>query len=91
MQDEASESLDQKLYFSRSFLYARLKNGRIMLHPPASVRPSVRKLFRFCVTPPTVYIRLSLNLVYMKAMRWFNAYYLEVMVQRFLAELQPFN
>ena len=77
------------------FLYARLKNGRIMLYPPASVRPSVRpsvcKLFRFRVTPPTVYVRLSWNLVYMKAMRWFNAYYLEVMVQRFLAELQPFN
>ena len=56
-----------------------------------SVRPSVCKLFRFRVTPPTVYVRLSWNLVYMKAMRWFNAYYLEVMVQRFLAELQPFN
>ena len=45
------------------FLYARLKNGRIMLYPPASVRPSVRpsvcKLFRFRVTPPTVYVRLS--------------------------------
>ena len=56
-----------------------------------SVCPSVCKLFRFRVTPPTVYVRLSWNLVYMKAMRWFNAYYLEVMVQRFLAELQPFN
>ena len=56
-----------------SFLYARLKNGRIMLYPPASVRlsvrPSVCKLFRFRVTPPTVYVRLSWNLVYMKAMR----------------------
>ena len=45
------------------FLYARLKNGRIMLYPSASVRPSVRpsvcKLFRFRVTPPTVYVRLS--------------------------------
>ena len=45
------------------FLYARLKNGRIMLYPLASVRLSVRlsvcKLFRFHVTPPTVYIRLS--------------------------------
>ena len=76
------------------FLYARLKNGRIMLYPSASVRPlrpSVCKLFRFRVTPPTVYVRLSWNLVYVKAMRWFNAYYLEVMVQPFLAELQPFN
>ena len=76
-------------------LYARLKNGRIMLYPSASVRlsvrPSVCKLFRFPVTPPTVYVQLSWNLVYIKAMRWFNAYYLEVMVQRFLAELQPFN
>ena len=53
--------------------------------------PSVCKLFRFHVTPPTVYVRLSWNLVYSKAMRWFNAYYLQVEVQRFLAELQPFN
>ena len=75
----------------RSFYTPVWKNGRIMLYPPASVRPSVCKLFRFRVTPPTVYVRLSWNLVYMKAMRWFNAYYLEVMVQRFLAELQPFN
>ena len=41
------------------FLYAR----RIMLYPLASVCPSVRpsvcKLFRFPVTPPTVYVRLS--------------------------------
>ena len=40
------------------FLYTRLKNGRIMLYPLASVRlsvrPSVCKLFRFRVTPPTV-------------------------------------
>ena len=56
-----------------------------------SVRPSVCKLYCFRVTPPTVYVRLSWNLVYSKAMRWFNAYYLEVMVQRFLAKLQPFN
>ena len=54
-----------------------------------SVRPSICKLFRFRVTPPTVYVPLSWNLVYIKAMRWFNAYYLEVMVQWFLAELQP--
>ena len=48
---------------SPTFLYARLKNGRTMLYPSASVRPSVRpsvcKLFRFRVTPPTVYVRLS--------------------------------
>ena len=56
-----------------------------------SIRPSVCKLFRFRVTPPTVYVQLSWDLVYSKAMRWFNAYYLEVMVQRFVAELQPFN
>ena len=73
------------------FLHAHLKNGRFMLYPWASVRPSVCKLFRFRVTPPKVYVRLSWNLVYSKAMRWFNAYYLEIMVQRFLAELQPFN
>ena len=30
------------------FLYARLKNGRIMLYPSASVRPSVR----LSVRPP---------------------------------------
>ena len=42
-----------------SFIYASLKNGRIMLYPSASVRPSVCKLFRFRVTPPTVYVRLS--------------------------------
>ena len=53
-----------KVYgYTSFFLYARLKNGRIMLYPPASVRPSVRpsvcKLFRFRVTPPTVYVRLS--------------------------------
>ena len=36
------------------FLYARLKNGRIMLYPLASLRPSVCKLFRFRVTPPTL-------------------------------------
>ena len=48
-------------------LYARLKNGRIMLYSsapirpsvPLGVRPSVCKLFRFRVTPPTVYVRLS--------------------------------
>ena len=54
---------------------------------PLSVRQSVCKLFRFRGAPPTVYVQLSWNLVYSKAMRWFKAYYLEVMVQRFLAEL----
>ena len=43
----------------KPFLYARLKNGRIMLYPSASVRPSVCKLFHFRVTPPTVYVGLS--------------------------------
>ena len=33
-----------------SFLYARLKNGRIMLYPPASVRPSVRPSVNFFVS-----------------------------------------
>ena len=51
------------LFANILFLYARLKNGRIMLYPSASVRPSVRpsvcKLFRFRVTPPTVYVQLS--------------------------------
>ena len=42
------------LIFIRPF-----ENGRIMLYPSASVRPSVRKLFRFRVTPPTVYVPLS--------------------------------
>ena len=28
-------------FISSTFLYARLKNGRIMLYPLASVRPSV--------------------------------------------------
>ena len=65
--------------------------GRIMLYPSASVCPSVCKRFRFRVTPPTVYVRLSWNLAYSKAMRWSNAYNLDVAVQQFLAELQPFN
>ena len=55
-----------------------------------SVFPSVCKRFRVRVTPPTVYVRLSWNLVYSKAMRLSNAYFLEVVVQRFLAELHPF-
>ena len=33
------------------FLYARLKNGRIMLYPPASVRPSVYPSVRLSVRP----------------------------------------
>ena len=45
--------------YKTEFLYAHLKNGRIMLYPSASVRPSVCKLFRFRVTPPTVCVRLS--------------------------------
>ena len=53
-------------YNPPTFLYARLKNGRIMLYPMASVRPSVRpsvcKLFRFRVTPPTVYAWIELKL-----------------------------
>ena len=69
------------------FLYARLKKGRIMLYPSASVRPSVCKLFLFPCNSS-----YSLRPIeHSKAMRWFNAYYLEIMVQRFLAELQPFN
>ena len=67
----------------------RRPSVRLSVHP--SVCPFVCKLFRFRVTPPTVYVRLNRNLVYSKAMRRFNAYYLEVIVQRFLAELQPFN
>ena len=46
-----------------SFLYARLKNGTYYV-TGYGVRPSVRKLFRFRLTPPTVYIRSSWNLVY---------------------------
>ena len=34
----------------REFLYARLKNGRIMLYPPASVRLSVRPSVNFFVS-----------------------------------------
>ena len=45
------------------FLYARLKNGTYYV-TGYGVRPSVRKLFRFRLTPPTVYIRSSWNLVY---------------------------
>ena len=37
--------------FSFRFLYARLKNGRIMLYPSASVRPSVRPSVRLSVRP----------------------------------------
>ena len=48
-----------------------------------SVRPSVCKVFRFRITPPTIFARLSWDLVYSKAMRWSNAYYLEVAVQCF--------
>ena len=33
-----------------NFLYARLKNGRIMLYPSASVRPSVRLSVNFFVS-----------------------------------------
>ena len=32
------------------FLYARLKNGRIMLYPSVSVRPSVRPSVNFFVS-----------------------------------------
>ena len=58
-------SLDLKMiifyrgYAQLILLHARLKNGCIMLYPSASVRPSVCKPFRFRVTPPTVYVRLS--------------------------------
>ena len=72
-------------------IFIRPFEKRLYYVIPLGVRLSVCKLFRFRVTTPTVYVRLRYNLVYSKAMRWFNAYYLEVMVQRFLAELQPFN
>ena len=39
----------------KSFLYARLKNGTYYV-TGYGVCPSVRKLFRFPLTPPTVYI-----------------------------------
>ena len=42
----------------RWFLYARLKNGTYYV-TGYGVRPSVRKLFRFRLTPPTVYIQSS--------------------------------
>ena len=45
------------------FLYARLKNGTYYVLG-YGVRPSVRKLFCFRLTPPTVYIWSSWNLVY---------------------------
>ena len=41
-----------------SLLYARLKNGTYYV-TGYGVRPSVRKLFRFRLTLPTVYIRSS--------------------------------
>ena len=92
IQPKISSVLEKKLILLfLLFLYVRLKNGRIMLYPWASVRLSVCKLFRFRVTPPTVYVRLSWTVVYSKTVTWFNACYLEVMVQRFLAELQTFN
>ena len=60
------------------------------IHP--SVCQPVRKLFSFPCNSSYSLRPIELKLgVYSKAMRWFNAYYLEVMVQRFLAELQPFN
>ena len=40
------------------FLYARLKNGTYYV-TGYGVHPSVRKLFHFRLTPPTVYIRSS--------------------------------
>ena len=69
------------------FVISLVFSGLISICP----RLFVCKLFRFRVTPHTVYVPLSWNLVYIKAMRWFNTYYLKVMVQRFLVELQPFN
>ena len=51
-----------KLFFI-TVLYARLKN-RMYYVMGYGVRPSVRKLFRFWLTPPTVYIWSSWNLVY---------------------------
>ena len=87
--DPTEKIIGVRLFFIRPF--EKLSVYVIPLGVRPSVRPSVCKLFRFRVTPPTVYVRLSWNLVYSKAMRWFNAYYLEVIVQRFLAELQPFN
>ena len=51
-------------HISSWFLYARLKNGTYYVTGMVSVRPSIRKLFRFWLTPPTVYIRSSWNLVY---------------------------
>ena len=45
------------------FLYTRLKNGTYYV-TGYSVRPTVRKPFSFRLTPPTVYILSSWNLVY---------------------------
>ena len=67
----------------QSFLYTHLKYGRIMLYPLASA----------CLFPDNFSYSLhpvELNLgVYSKTMR--SAYYLEVMLQRFLEESQPFT
>ena len=53
---------EKKISYHR-FLYAHLKNGTYYV-TGYGVRPSVRKLFLFRLTPPTVYIRSSWNLVY---------------------------
>ena len=59
-------SVDPRVGISRSasetnnclFLYARLKNGRIMLYPSASVRPSVNFFVSYSLRP--IELKLSI-------------------------------
>ena len=46
------ESVPENFPTYSCFLYACLKNGRIMLYPSASFRPSDCKVFRFRINPP---------------------------------------
>ena len=70
---------------SYSFYTPVWKTGHIMLQGMASAR----KLFRFRLTSPTVYIRSSWNLVYSETMMWCSTYYFGVTVHQMFAELCP--
>ena len=62
------------LLLSVHFYRTVWKTGRIMLRGTAFSYGSVRKLYLFRLTSPTVYIRSGWNLVYSSTMLWSSAY-----------------